>query len=609
VIDPTLRFRVAAVAAGLLFLVLWVRLVDLQVVRESQYSAIARENKIQIAVEVARRGLILDRNGVIIARNDPSYSVYILRPKARPLDLVVARLAGVLGTDSAAIMTKLRTSGLPRFEPVRVARHVPLETVCELEEKHEMLPGVFMQYESTRRYPEPAGSSHMIGYVDEPTAEEAKPGTPASSFVGVRGVEKRYDYLLSGRNGVRYLEVTAAGQVMGDSPDEPAKPSTPGEDICLSVDWELQQFCEERLAQRGTGSVVCLEPKTGAVLAIVNEPSFDPNLFSGVLTPESWQQVATDSTHPLLDRALKGLYPPGSTTKLITAAAGLELGLIAPTTRFSPCFGGMQFGNRYFRCWAPEGHGALDLAGAIEQSCDVYFYQLGMRMGVERWAGFARRCGFGKPTGIDLPNESSGLVPDSAYYNRTFGKRGWTGSLVLNLAIGQGEFLVTPMQLAVFYAAVANGGRAARPHILRGIEIAGTAHSIDPEPEFLDPLPMSPATIAILREGLHRVVHGAHGTARGLNYPDVEIAGKTGTAQNPHGDNHSWFACYAPADDPAIVVVAIAENAGHGSEVAAPLCGEIVRHFLKLPDLRRPQDITQSTPPADTLASGATNGL
>jgi len=601
VLDFPLRYRVAAAIAGALFLVLWLRLFGLQVLSEPYYSAVARDNRIQMAVDVARRGLIFDRNATIVAQNDPSYSVYLMRPKARPLELVVGRLAAVLDVDTSLILNRLRTSQLPRFEPVRVARHISLETVCRLEEQHEMLPGIMLQYETTRRYPDPAGGSHLIGYVDEPTAEETAPGMPSTSFAGARGVEKFYDGLLAGQNGVRYMEVTAAGQVVGVSHDEPRTPSIPGEDLYLTVDWNLQHYCREALAKRGTGTVVCLDPKSGAVLAMVNEPSFDPNLFSGILKPETWTEVVNDSTHPLLDRALKGLYPPGSTSKLVTAAAGLELGLIATTTRFSPCFGGMQFGNRYFRCWKPEGHGSLDLEGAIEHSCDVYFYQLGMRTGVQRWAEFARKCGFGKPTQIDLPNESGGLVPDSAYYDRRYGKRGWTASLVLNLAIGQGEFLVTPFQLAVFYAAVANGGTAARPHVLRAVSLAGGAESVPKQIEYLDPLPMSRATIQVLQSSLRRVVASPEGTAHGLDYPDLEIAGKTGTAQNPHGDNHSWFACYAPAADPQIVVVALVENAGHGSEVAAPLCGEILRHYFGLPERKRPAAATVALPDSAAL--------
>jgi penicillin-binding protein 2 len=404
------------------------------------------------------------------------------------------------------------------------------------------------------------------------------------------------------------MKVTAAGQVVGESPDQAGTPSTPGKDLYLNVDWDLQSFCQWALEKRGTGSVVCLEPRTGAVRAIVNVPSFDPNLFSGILKPETWNDVVNDTTHPLLDRALKGLYPPGSTTKLVTAAAGLELGLIAPTTRFSPCFGGMQVGNRYFRCWKPAGHGSLDLAGAIEHSCDVYFYQLGQRLGVERWAEFTAKCGFGKVTGIDLPNESAGLVPDSAYYDRRFGKRGWTSSLVLNLAIGQGEFLVTPLQLAVFFAAIANGGTAVQPRVLSYYTMSDGEESVPPDIKYLPSLPMSETTLETLQRSLRRVVASPEGTAHGLNYPDLEIAGKTGTAQNPHGDNHSWFACYAPASDPQLVVVAIVENAGHGSEVAAPLCGEILRHYFGLPDwVRAPADTAK--PPVDSSVSGETYGF
>lgn len=601
------HYRVLLIATGLLFLLLWARLFDLQVIDYQHYRRTADENRIQMAVDIASRGLIRDRNDTILAMNEPSYSIYLLRPKAVPLQEVVEHLASILDQDSSLIMDKLRTSSLPYYEPVRISRHIPLATVCKIEEQNEMLPGIILRYETTRRYPDPANGSHVLGYLNEASDEAIADGASPGSFVGVRGIEQEYDTYLRGIDGATYLDVTAAGQVVGVSRDQPPNPSVPGAGTRLTLDWDLQKFCADALAKRGSGAVVCMDPRNGEVLAMVNSPSFDANVFSGILKPEVWNELVTDSSHPLLDRAARGLYPPGSTTKLITAAAALETGIAAPSTKLAPCFGGMQFGNRYFRCWHAAGHGSLDMIGAIEQSCDVYFYLLGQRLGVDRWAKYARESGFGKKTGIDLPNEAAGLVPDSAYYNRRYGKRGWTWTLVLNLAIGQGEFLTTPLQLAEFYCAIANNGQAYRPHILQALTLSEGHEVLQPVRESYR-LPYSQRTLDVLHRGLRRVVAGQHGTARGLNYPDLTVAGKTGTAQNPHGDNHAWFACYAPYEDPQVVVVALVENAGHGGEIAAPLCGEILRHYFKLPSLTHPKvDSTETAPPPPKVASEEAN--
>jgi len=520
-----------------------------------------------------------------------------MRSKAPHTAAVIRHLADILGSDSTELNTKLADTKVPAFEPVRLARHVDLETVCRIEELSELVPGALLRYETTRRYPDPTGGSHLLGYVTEASDVPDTSAIVPGSFVGIHGAEQAFDGYLRGIDGVMYLEVTAAGQVVGASRDHPPSLSVPGADVELTVDWNLQTFATDELKKRGNGAVVALRPATGEVLALVSQPCFDPNVFSGTLTPEVWKQLSEDSTHPFLDRALKGKYPPGSTTKLITAAAGLELGLIAPNTLFAPCFGGRQIGNRYFRCWKPEGHGSLNMFGAIEQSCDVYFYQLAEKIGVQNFARYARQCGFGSPTGIDLPEEAGGLVPDSAWYNSRYGKRGWTRNVIVNLGIGQGEFLSTPLQVACFFGALANGGVAMRPFVLQALQMQ-SGQRVTHRPQVAYKLPFKAETIAHLQRSARDVVGNIHGTAHGLNFKDLAIAGKTGTAQNPHGKEHSWFVGYAPADRPEIVVAALVENAGHGSEVAAPLCAEVMRHYLGLPPIGG-----VPVPPADSLAA------
>jgi penicillin-binding protein 2 len=607
------RSAVLSSVALLGFLVLWVRLFALQVVAHDYYAAVAEENRIQLAVDIAQRGLVRDRQGRILAQNDPSYSVYLMRSKAPHVAAVIRHLANILHCDTTELATRLSESKVPAFEPVRLARHLDLETVCRIEELSELVPGAFLRYETTRKYPDPSGGAHLLGYVSEASEQPEAGSIAPGSFVGIHGAEQAFDVYLRGIDGVMYLEVTAAGQVVGSSKDHPQSFPIPGADVELTVDWELQTFATEALKSRGNGAVVCLKPATGEVLALVSYPCFDPNIFSGTLPPELWQQMSQDSTFPFLDRALKGKYPPGSTAKLITAGAGLELGIIAPNTLFAPCFGGRQIGNRYFRCWKPEGHGSLNLFGAIEQSCDVYFYQLSEKLGVENLARYARQCGLGSPTGIDLPEEAAGLVPDSAYYNSRYGRRGWTRNVVVNLGIGQGELLSTPLQIACFYGALANGGVAMRPYVLRAFQMQ-SGQTLPNKPHVAYQLPFSAETLGHLQRGARDVVANPHGTAHGINYRDLEIAGKTGTAQNPHGKEHAWFVGYAPFDRPEIVVAALVENAGHGSEVAAPLCAEVMRKYLGLPPPGgRPAPPVDSLSPAPTdssrTAAGAANLL
>jgi len=335
-----------------------------------------------------------------------------------------------------------------------------------------------------------------------------------------------------------------------------------------------------------------MDPRNGEILGLASYPQLDPNIFSGPIPSDLWQSIIADSMHPLLNRPLAGIYPPGSTTKLVTAGAALELGKITDELLFRPCLGGMRFGNRVFHCWDLAGHGRLDLYQSIEQSCDIYFYQVGLLVGINPWADYTSRCGFGKKTGIDIPGEVAGIVPNSDYLDNLYGVKKWTQFLMLNLSIGQGELTVTPLQLAQFYCGLANHGKVYRPHLLKERRrYDGSTVTIAPAPSFQ--LPFSQKNLEILNEALKLVIQGEHGTARGRRKTEYEISGKTGTAQNPHGENHSWFVAFAPSDDPRIVVTALVENGGHGSDVAAPLVGKIIDYYLRktVPELFVPKEI------------------
>jgi penicillin-binding protein 2 len=399
------------------------------------------------------------------------------------------------------------------------------------------------------------------------------------SLIGKAGVERYYDRELRGVEGTEYVEVTAAGQLLGATEDQPQISPIPGNDLILTIDNDIQKAASESFGEFCCGAAVVLDPRNGEILAMVSKPPNDANVFSSVMTTEIWQAILADSTNPLLNRPVDGLYPPGSTFKLMVAGAALELGLIDRTTMFTNCNGGYRFGNRIFHCWEKGGHGRLPVLNAIEQSCDVFFYQVGLRLGLEEYAKFARACGFGQRTLIDLPQEAAGLVPSTQWYNKRLGKGQWTQAVLLNLAIGQGELLVTPLQLAQFYSGLANGGRVFKPHLLRSI-IGPDGRETFRGGEFAFDLPFSKPTIDMLREGLYNVIQGGRGTARGARIAGTTLGGKTGTAQNPHGQDHSWFVGYAPADNPEILACVIVENAGHGSTYAAPAVRGIIKTYL-----------------------------
>lgn len=560
------------------------RLGYLQILKNSYYSQISKDNSIRLQNESAPRGLIKDRTGFLIVKNRPSYNVYIHPQEIENLNYVIYQLSQILNLPQEQIRKKIYDSRSPAYEPLVIKREVDLKTISIIAEHKENLAGVDYQVEQTRQYPENVWATHLLGYVNEISQEELdrdlKNTYHPGSYIGKEGVEKSYDDLLRGIDGAKYLEVSARGRLVGELEEKNPRKTQPGSDIYLTVDLSLQAQAESLLSNYSAGAIVALNPQNGEILALVSKPTFDPNWFAGILTPEQWKEISTDPNHPLLNRCIQGLYPPGSTFKLLVAGAALEDKLIDSHTKFQPCTGGFQFGNRFFRCWKPEGHGSLDLKEAIVQSCDVYFYQLGLKLGLERLSEFASQSGFGEKTDIDLPGEMKGFVPTIGFYDRSLGANRWPRSLVMNLAIGQGEILTTPLQLLCFYTALSNGGVCHQPHILKEV-ISTDGKSFTLKSTMKYKLPFSSHTINILNEALKDVVNSPSGTGQLAKVTEVFVAGKTGTAQNPHGLEHSWFVCWAPFENPQIAVAVIVENAGHGGSVAAPLAGRIISNYLQ----------------------------
>lgn len=575
------RQYVALGVIGLALLFLTFGLFRLQIIHHDELREQSENNRIRWVPITTRRGNVFDRDGLVIIENRPSYSVaVVLAEEERGVTL--PNLAKLIGLDTTMIRQRIRKNLVSRYQPALVKKDIPFEVVAVLEEQNTRFPGVSYQMERVRKYPINLGCESFTGYVGEISRDELasdpnddyRPG----GMIGKKGLERKYDRNLRGREGSAYIEVSASGHIIGPyegrSPIEPA----PGANLTLTIDLDLQKTCAQAI-DTFNAAIVAIDPRTGEVLAMTSHPGYDANIFSGVIPEDLWQQISNDNRHPLLNRPIVGLYSPGSTTKFITVGAGLMEGLITEETTFSPCLGAFRFGNRTFHCWNLGGHGRLKAVEALERSCDIYMYQLGIKLGVDILSEYYAGCGFGLSTGVDIPGEASGTNPNSVYYNERYGKNQWSRGLALNNAIGQGEILVTPLQLAQFFCGLANEGVVYRPHLVKNIKFAdGRVETVSPEISFR--LPFTPSVLTLLKEGIRLVVEGDKGTARRLRNDDYSIGGKTGTVQNPHGNEHAWFVGLAPLENPEIVVCAILENAGHGSEAAAPVVGQIIRTYM-----------------------------
>src|SRR5438105_219877 len=544
-----------------------------QILGHGKYQLQSETNRLRPIPLPAPRGVIYDRNGRVLAENVPGYTVSLLPGPEANLRSTLTRIASMANIDSAEIERVLQRARRAPYQPALVLADAPFTVVSALEERRVAIPGVLIQAEPKRFYPDTAIVAHLSGYVGEVTeAERASTRFAAvrlGGLVGKYGLELEYDDTLRGSEGLRFVEVSAKGQMVREAEAAANLNPVPGKDLHTTIDLDLQRFISQIFPSGQRGAVIALNPDTGEALRRYSAPGFDPNAFVGGISAPYWRSLNESAAHPLLDRAIQARYPPGSTWKLAVAAMALKRGIVGPRSKMPiPCRGGLQYGNRYFRCWNARGHGDLTLTEAIAQSCDVYFYQLGIKLGVASLLEDANAWGFRGRTGIDLPGELPSEFPTGPeYYDRLYGARRWTSAVALNLAIGQGENAQTLVQMVRLYQQLASDGRARTPFVVR--PAAAEQVSLD----------LSPDQIEALRHAMISVVE--QGTARGSRLGSITIAGKTGTAQNPHGPNHGWFIGFAPADKPEIVVGAIVEFAREGPYVA-PLVTRAIAHYLGL---------------------------
>lgn len=592
-LSPRSRQRHFTIAVGAAFSLVLLRLFTMQVLQGPKYRELSEENRIRVEVIAAPRGEIRDRNGTLLADNVPSFTV-TLDPHDKTyadapalLDTTVARLGTILGVEPMLLRDKVRKDGRQSFLPVRLKRNVDRETVAYVAEHESELPGVDVEFEPLRRYPMGEMASHLLGYVGEISDKELenpeRAGYLSGDLIGKMGVERQYERYLRGVAGKRFVEVNALGRkaaLLGER--RPVLPKR-GAALTLTIDANLQRAAEQAFLPGARGAAVALDPRTGEVLALASRPNYDPNEFSTGISLARWAQLSEGGNFPLFNRAIQAAYPPGSTFKPLVALAGLMTGAIHPGTTFrETCDGAFQFGRRAFRCWNPDGHGTLALRDAMARSCDVYFYQLGIRIGLERLAAFMKTTHVAERSGIDLPQERRGLFPDAAWYDKHYGAGRWSRGLVLNLSIGQGEIGLTPIKLAQLTALLANGGTLVRPHVIRAVEEDGRPirTGILGVDTTGTPIAFPAANIASVRASMEAVVADGHGTGYAAKVDSVRVAGKTGTAQNPHGNDHALFVCFAPVEKPRIVVAVLVENAGHGSTAAAPIAQKVMQAYF-----------------------------
>ena len=560
----------------IVFLLLLMRLWQLQILQGSEYRKLSEANRLRIIAIPSPRGIIFDRNGMPLVKNSPYYCASLIPDE---FDKSKANLLSkVLNIPDEEILEKLDKNGLSHFAPIRLKEGLSFSEVAYIESRRSDFPGLFIEVEAIREYIYGDLGSHLIGYLGKPTPAQLKEpafkDVPPEAFIGQWGIEKIFDKQLRGTHGKRVTEVNALGReiklLQGNPPIK-------GEDITLSLDIHLQKEAEKAFGEKA-GAFVAINPENGEILSMMSKPSFDPNLFTRGIGYDEWAHLTQDKKKPMLNRALQSQYPPGSTFKIVTAIAGLEEGVIKPETKVD-CRGGINYGSWRFNCWRSHGHGVLSLHRALVESCDVYFYEVGRRLGIDKIYGYAISLGFGKETGSELRGERKGLIPNIEWKLKNKNLP-WFPGETFNSAIGQGYVSVTPIQLAVMTSAIANGGNLYKLTIIKDIK-----------PVLSGKLKVKPETLEIIKSALSGVVNEPGGTGWAAKSQLTNTGGKTGTAQvvaiNKDSKalpekfrDHAWFIAFAPVEKPELALAVFVEHGGHGGTAAAPIAKKAIEAYM-----------------------------
>jgi penicillin-binding protein 2 len=577
---PRARLRLLAVVLAAGFLVVGGQLAYLQILSGERLAELSDRNRLRLRPIAAPRGILFDRAGLPLADNRPAFTLVVVPRDVPDLGTLVDRLAGLLQTPASELRERLARVSADSPWPIRLSRGLTLEEVARIEEWRLELPGVTIEVEPQRAYPGVRFAAHLLGYVREASDQDlARSSARRGDLVGQSGLERLHDEHLRGRDGGEQVEVDAYGRMIRVLD---RREPVPGAHMWTTIDRRIQQAAEDALGARA-GAIVVMDPRNGDVLALTSHPAFPVERFSRPLDRETWLGLVQDPTRPMLNRAVQGLYPPGSLFKIVVAAAGLQSQAITPFDRLS-CPRQWVFGGRPYHNWEDHDRGALTLHEALQFSCNTFFYQLGLKLGPEKIVQMAEAFGLGEVTDSGLTGERGGLVPSPAWKRETL-KDKWHPGDTVSLSIGQGLITVTPIQMARMMAAVANGGTLWKPRLVHRVATADGRLIREEAPRIQRRVQMAPVIFEFLREALGAVV--AEGTGKRARVPGVSIGGKTGTAQTHEfksdadrkrrDQDHAWFAGFAPLDEPQVVVVVFAERAGLGGQVAAPIAHEVLK--------------------------------
>jgi len=591
------RYKYFVGIVGLAFFLIFLRLWSLQVIKGSELRNLSENNCIRLRENPSDRGMLLDHKGRILAHNRPSFEVYLVPEDLKANPEILIKVGEILNMTPNEFEEKLRApKRRAPFKPVKVKSDIDWNELAFLESNRVHLPGLIVDVRPRRAYDYGDMASHLIGYLGEIDENELKQSKMATyrmgDLIGKYGVEYRWESDLKGVDGGRQVEVDAWGREI--RPLGIVDPF-PGNNLFLTIDLDVQKTAEEAYQDK-SGALIAMDPKTGRILAMVSKPSFDPDLFARNISSEDWKSLMENPHHPLQNKGIQGQYPAGSVFKIITAIAGLESGMITPQTQFT-CTGAFPYGNRNFRCWKEGGHGTISLHRALVESCDIYFYQVGLKVGVDLIAHYANEFGLGRETGISLPHEKPGTVPSSSWKKKRFGVPWYSGE-TLSFAVGQGYLNTTPLQLLMLISGIANGGKLYRPQVVEKVEdIYGNKLKEYPPVE-LGKVNVSEKTLQIVQEALRGAVNEPHGTGWTCALKEVKVAGKTGTAQVVRmpenfkkGDmnrmplkfrDHAWFVAFAPFEDPKISIAVLVEHGGFGASAAAPIAKKVIEKYLNL---------------------------
>jgi penicillin-binding protein 2 len=591
------RQKYLVVFVGLAFFLIFSHLWYLQVIKGSEFRRLSENNRIRIRENPADRGMLVDRKGRVLAHSRPSFEVFLVPEDLKASPEVLAKVGEMLDIGQEEIRNRLASlKRRPPFRPVKIKSDIDWNELALLEFNRVHLPGLIVDVRPRRTYDYGDLASHLIGYLGEVDENELKQVKDfpyrMGALAGKYGVEHRWEADLKGVDGGRQIEVDTLGREI--RPLRSVEPF-PGNNLILTIDLDLQRVAEEAFQDKG-GALIAMDPRNGRILAMVSKPSFDPNLFARNISPEEWKSLMENPRHPLQNRTIQGQYPPGSVFKIITAIAGLESGIITPNTQIT-CTGIYSHGNRDFRCWKEGGHGTLSLHRAIVESCDIFFYQVGLKVGVDLIAHYANEFGLGRTTGIYLAHEKPGIVPSTSWKKKRSGVPWYSGE-TLSLAVGQGYLNTTPLQLVMLISAIANGGKFYLPQVVERVEnIYGTVLE-EYAPVEKGRADVSEETLRIIQEALMGAVNEPHGTGWVCALKEVKVAGKTGTAQVitipqnfQKGDmdrmplkfrDHAWFVAYAPFEDPRISIAVLVEHGGFGAAAAAPIAKKVIQKYLNL---------------------------